>query len=178
MQLASSFLKRFAERQGKDIDDFTEESKQALENWTWPGNVRELENVIERAATLQTTGQVELGSLPGPLVEAWRLSAGIESSEKAAASSLDEGQDSSEPVSRDRVIVLPHCLRLPSPVFDKADEKPIDMPELIKQVESIYLKAAISSTGKSAEKAARLLGITVKEFKLKVAQLKLDQVDN
>src|SRR5262252_2424856 len=47
--LATHFLKRFAEENGKRIEGFTDEALERLTRYAWPGNVRELENAIERA---------------------------------------------------------------------------------------------------------------------------------
>ncbi|MEJ2471842.1 MAG: sigma-54 dependent transcriptional regulator [Desulfuromonadales bacterium] len=52
MLLASSFLRRFAEENGKEIRGFSPDAIEQLENYAFPGNVRELENLIERAVVL------------------------------------------------------------------------------------------------------------------------------
>jgi DNA-binding NtrC family response regulator len=46
---ASHFLRRQAERYGKEIQGFHEEAMQALLAHPWPGNVRELEHAVERS---------------------------------------------------------------------------------------------------------------------------------
>ena len=55
--LASHFVRKFAERQGKVIECIPEEVMEALEGHHWPGNIRELQNYIERAV-IMTTGAV------------------------------------------------------------------------------------------------------------------------
>jgi formate hydrogenlyase transcriptional activator len=55
--LASHFVRKFAERQGKKIERIPEEVMEAIENHRWPGNIRELQNFIERAV-IMTTGTV------------------------------------------------------------------------------------------------------------------------
>jgi len=47
--LVAHFVRRFAERQGKRIEEIPAAMLDALRNHGWPGNVRELQNVIERA---------------------------------------------------------------------------------------------------------------------------------
>jgi formate hydrogenlyase transcriptional activator len=47
--LVAHFVRRFAERQGKVIDDIPDTIINALRHYSWPGNVRELQNVVERA---------------------------------------------------------------------------------------------------------------------------------
>ncbi len=57
------FVRLFAERQGKMVDDVPDEVIATLKQYSWPGNVRELQNVIERAV-VATTGRTL--QLPGP----------------------------------------------------------------------------------------------------------------
>ena len=52
MLLASSFLKRFADENLKEVRGFSPEAVRALECYDFPGNVRELENLVERAVVL------------------------------------------------------------------------------------------------------------------------------
>jgi formate hydrogenlyase transcriptional activator len=47
--LVAHFVRRFAERQGKVIDDIPDTLVAMLRQYAWPGNVRELQNTIERA---------------------------------------------------------------------------------------------------------------------------------
>jgi formate hydrogenlyase transcriptional activator len=54
--LVAHFVRRFAERQGKVIDDIPEAIINALRQYPWPGNVRELQNVVERAV-IGTSGR-------------------------------------------------------------------------------------------------------------------------
>ncbi|MBE7486481.1 MAG: sigma-54-dependent Fis family transcriptional regulator [Polyangiaceae bacterium] len=61
--LAGHFLRHFATRLDKDLQDFTPEAKSVLERHTWPGNVRELKNAIERAAVVAEPPRVEAGDL-------------------------------------------------------------------------------------------------------------------
>src|SRR5262245_37388808 len=45
--LVTHFVRRFAERQRKCIDEIPDAVMEALRHYAWPGNVRELQNVIE-----------------------------------------------------------------------------------------------------------------------------------
>jgi formate hydrogenlyase transcriptional activator len=54
--LVAHFVRHFAERQGKRVDEVPGEVLAALRDHAWPGNVRELQNVIERAV-VATTGR-------------------------------------------------------------------------------------------------------------------------
>jgi two-component system response regulator AtoC len=50
--LLDHFLRRFAEKAGKELDGFSSDALSHLLRHTWPGNVRELENRVERAVLL------------------------------------------------------------------------------------------------------------------------------
>ena len=54
--LVAHFVRRFAERQGKCIEEIPDRIIDTLSHYAWPGNVRELQNVIERAV-IGTTGR-------------------------------------------------------------------------------------------------------------------------
>jgi DNA-binding NtrC family response regulator len=66
--LASFFLRRYAQENGKTIDGFDEDALGVLTGYAWPGNVRELENAIERAVVLCDAPRIELRHLPPTLV--------------------------------------------------------------------------------------------------------------
>jgi formate hydrogenlyase transcriptional activator len=53
--LVRHFVRKFAERQGKSIDEIPGEVMEALKRYVWPGNIRELQNFIEREV-IKTTG--------------------------------------------------------------------------------------------------------------------------
>src|SRR5690606_22908180 len=50
--LAETFLRRFAEENGKEVEGFTPEALEFINHYRWPGNVRELKNALERALIL------------------------------------------------------------------------------------------------------------------------------
>ncbi len=56
--LATHFLKKFSELNGRDLDVLTESVQKRLASYSWPGNVRELENCIERAVVLARGDQL------------------------------------------------------------------------------------------------------------------------
>jgi DNA-binding NtrC family response regulator len=66
MLLASKFLKRFAEENGKEIRGFSPDVIEQLENYDFPGNVRELENLIERAVVLSHSDFLQRQDLEMP----------------------------------------------------------------------------------------------------------------
>jgi formate hydrogenlyase transcriptional activator len=62
--LARHFMRKYAAKMGRQIDNISSETMNALMSWQWPGNVREFENFIERSVIL-TRGP----SLRAPLAE-------------------------------------------------------------------------------------------------------------
>src|SRR5438874_7745909 len=62
--LADHFLRQFNGSLNKRIDGISSAAQQKLLGHHWPGNVRELRNVIERAVILETTNEIQPGSLP------------------------------------------------------------------------------------------------------------------
>jgi len=69
-ELANHFLKRFAEKNRKDIKGFHPEALNLLMQYDWPGNIRELENTVERAVILCLGEQVSPQELPPQLLSA------------------------------------------------------------------------------------------------------------
>ena len=65
--LASHFLQRFCEENGKVIHGFSEAAVQRLTRHAWPGNVRELENAIERAVVVCRGDEIGVDDLPATL---------------------------------------------------------------------------------------------------------------
>ncbi len=63
-ELAQFFLKKYAEKNRKDIKGFHPEALHLLMQYDWPGNIRELENTIERATILCLGEQITLRELP------------------------------------------------------------------------------------------------------------------
>ncbi len=82
--LASAFLRRFAEKNGKAVSGFTPAALVALERYAWPGNVRELQHAVERAVILTRGEAIDLGDLP----EAVRAAAGPGAAAPGASTTL------------------------------------------------------------------------------------------
>jgi DNA-binding NtrC family response regulator len=67
--LAETFLRRFSERQGREITKIHPLAIQAMMAYNWPGNIRELESTIERAVLICDKDEVLLSDLPIPIRE-------------------------------------------------------------------------------------------------------------
>jgi two-component system, NtrC family, response regulator AtoC len=62
--LAQTFVKEFAEENGKNVKTISRDAMDALMAFSWPGNVRELRTAMEHAVVLCRTDAVALRDLP------------------------------------------------------------------------------------------------------------------
>ena len=76
--LARSFVKEFAEENGKKVSEVTPDGMETLMNYAWPGNVRELRTAIEHAVVLCRGERIAARDLP-PTVRGRGVSMPVES---------------------------------------------------------------------------------------------------
>jgi two-component system NtrC family response regulator len=62
--LLDHFLRKFAEKNRRDVNGLTASARDALLKYDYPGNVRELENIVERAVLLCRGRVIDLEDLP------------------------------------------------------------------------------------------------------------------
>ena len=67
--LAEAFLVKHSAELGKQIVGFTSEALDMLRRYNYPGNVRELQNIIERAAVLTRSQQIDVPDLPAHVID-------------------------------------------------------------------------------------------------------------
>lgn len=63
IKIATSFVKEFNKKFGKNISGFTKEAIDLINNYPWKGNVRELRNVMERIVLLEQADIISKDSL-------------------------------------------------------------------------------------------------------------------
>lgn len=68
-ELAQHFLKRFAERDGREGVEFSQEALALMLNYDFPGNVRELAHIVEHAVTICSGPLIMPEDLPQRLRE-------------------------------------------------------------------------------------------------------------
>ena len=64
VRIASAFLERFAEEEGKAFKDFDADARALFESYGWPGNVRELQNVMRRVIVMHDGEAITAEMLP------------------------------------------------------------------------------------------------------------------
>ena len=62
--LTDHFVKRYTEKNRRNVTSITSSCRELLKEYPWPGNVRELENAIERGIILMRGEQLSEKSLP------------------------------------------------------------------------------------------------------------------
>lgn len=62
--MITSFIKEFAEENGKHIEGIDAKARSALYAFDWPGNVRQLRNCLESAVVMSTSPIISLDDLP------------------------------------------------------------------------------------------------------------------
>lgn len=166
--LATAFLKKFADRQKKELDGFSPETLEIFRTHHWPGNVRELENTVERAVTLETSRIISVGVLPPAVTvaydggarskfESFEIQAGKNTLAAIAPSAVHTGSTKE--------------IRLPLPDFKNG---PINLDDVLAEVEKHYLKHALEYTGGVKKKAADLLGMTFRSIRYRLGKLGMD----
>lgn len=157
--LIDHFLKKFSTKLNKNVAGFEPEAERALLTYQWPGNIRELENVIERAMALENGTKITRDSLPTAVLE------GV-----AAREAAGHGPESTpRKVDVSGLSVQTNDgLTLPPADFSKG---PLNLDEIINQVEKHYLMRALESAQGVKKKAAELLGITFRSIRYRLKKL-------
>ncbi len=148
--LAEHFLRYFSLVLNKPVKALSKAAEQKLMAHHWPGNVRELRNVIERAVILETTAEIQAGSLPDFHLETRLRKEAIAPAPASTAQSLDEALSDYE-----RVLILAALKRNHYNVGKTADELKVSrhalryrMQRLNISVESSPEEEADDSAGK------------------------------
>jgi two-component system response regulator FlrC len=161
----------------------TPEAEQMLLAYPWPGNVRELENVVQRAVVL-CTGQTitpahllfdDVGAMVrGDDERPTTPSVSNEHAQAIQPDSLDAFHPAQPAVNHDMSPVTPASAQSTVTVQPQAievDAAPANLQDVIKSSEHAVIMSAIQST-ESREEAARLLGISPRTLRYKLAQLR------
>jgi two-component system response regulator FlrC len=171
----------------------TAEAQQLLMAYPWPGNVRELENVVQRAVVL-CTGQTitpahllfdEMSTLVAAHENQTLLSPVVHEDVQPLFKDIQPVQvqpslsEPAQPMSHsvverelpavDATPALSVVTALPQPI--EVEAGPVNLQDVIKTSEHAVIMSAIQNTD-SREEAARLLGISPRTLRYKLAQLR------
>ncbi len=183
--LAKNFVQTLARRHGKQIKGFEASAIASLERHPWPGNVRELQNTIERAVILTESGsaisEMCLGLMATPTSVASPVAsqgyAPVEFAPPAYAGAESPGgfggaQGYHVPVAQSyhhpAAIRVTAPVSLPEPVpqcCEPVDCEPLPLEEIEKQ----HILSTLGSTEGNRTKAAKLLGISIRTLRNKIA---------
>jgi two-component system response regulator PilR (NtrC family) len=141
--LAGRFLARFATRMNKKIVAFDPGAMERLMEFDWPGNVRELENVIERAVAFCTGERIATADIVGL--------------QTAAAADAAAHPERLAPVGAAAIAPIP--------------AEGLDLEGHLLEVERAYIIQALERTNGNMTEAARLLGMSFRSLRYRVAKL-------
>ncbi len=154
--LAMHFLTVLNQRMGCSFAGFDPEALSVLESLPYPGNVRELENIIERAVALETADRITTAHLPDPgSRELLRQSQPIRPVEIALPATPPEA--------------VQRAVAAIDAWFSQPDAT-IEMELLVDRFERGILESALRHSGGNKTEAARLLGMTFRSMRYKLAK--------
>ena len=187
--LAGHFLARFAKRMNKAVAAIDDAVIEKLLAYSWPGNVRELENTIERAVALTSEDRISLADLSGPMVGAVRLNAtrsavanSVQSPSMASLSgstapppspvSPIPHSASSSSILRATGSVMKPPARQSSPLLPATG---MDLEQYLLNQERNYIRQALERCNWNMTEAAKLLGMTFRSIRYRVAKLNIER---
>jgi two-component system response regulator PilR (NtrC family) len=152
--LANHILARIARQAHREQPELTGPALRALQGYAFPGNVRELENILERAVTLSD----------GPAVDAPDIHLPQTATTGNGSDQVDGGLHGSAAAAP---VQTP-----PEPAPRPAGEVPLE--HYLDEVERQAILKALEQTRWNRTAAARMLGMTLRSLRYRLAKLGLD----
>ena len=156
-QLVEHFLTKFSLGMGKNITRVAPAAMDILKEYEFPGNIRELQNILERAVALEGHAEITVESLPPHLKK--RKAPGVSIPSLAttgivtAASSVPQAEDPFQ-------------------------AGPVDLEARVGEIERFYLLKSMDRAKGVKKEAARLLGISFRSFRYRLAKYGMDTGDD
>ncbi len=141
--IARKFAERFADEEGRLIEQITPESEESLLAHSWPGNVRELQNTIRRAIVMGDGPELIVEPMPRMASSAASLAMTPEPGASA------DGQERAPASS-------------PGPSFDagQAREMGADLSVSLDAIERVAIEARLGALDGNVVQTARTLGVS------------------
>jgi len=167
LPLVASLLVRHGQGESFTVSD---EAQAKLVSYPWPGNVRELENVVQRAVVLCTDNRIELSHLMFDDASEMLVS------EDSSTLEPSEGFQAARALAY-MAAEAPTPLPSAMPSYQAAPQvqaaPAANLQEAVKSNEHQLILTAIQNTDSRME-AARVLGISPRTLRYKMAKLKLE----
>ena len=165
--LARHFLNRFARKHGVTLTGLAPGCMAALQRHHWPGNVRELQNALERAIILCSDGDLlheeHLGMAPDKPLGVVSLPAAVPVG-GAAAPAVEANPAEATDISNPAGAPAPTL-----PVLDGLEAPGANIPTLW-EVEKQLILAALKQCNNNRTHAAKLIGISLRTIRNKLAE--------
>jgi two-component system, NtrC family, response regulator AtoC len=169
--LAKTFAQKFARKHGIKLTGFEDDALQALIAHAWPGNVRELQNTIERSVILTESGSkissMSLGLIP------------MMTSISAPTMAISEPMAIGAGAGRFGGAEAPSYLPIAPSMVDLPEKKLIESSEdfeplPLEEIEKRHILAILETTSGNRTQAAKLLGISIRTLRNKLALYRKD----
>jgi two-component system response regulator FlrC len=169
--LAEHFLRKYAAMNQKDVESLSKKAVEALTRYAWPGNIRELENTVARGVLLAAGGQVE--PLDWFMDEAGFMAA-LERSLPATAPAA-KSVKSAGPAEAAAPEVADQSPEESATLFSGLDRAAFPAGSLmtLEEMERQLIGQALSETEGNRTHAAKILGISVRTLRNKLAEYRV-----
>lgn len=175
--LAKTFAQKFARKHGINLLGFEDEALNTLNAHPWPGNVRELQNTIERSVILTESGAKIASSSLGLMPMMANMGSPSLAQPVAAPEPVAIGGSGSTGFGGAE---LPRYVAAPAPVdagtseADSSEVSEREAPLPLEQIEKRHILATLESTAGNRTKASKLLGISIRTLRNKLALYRKD----
>ena len=159
--LADTFLREFADENGKPYRELTAEAMQRLIEYDWPGNVRQLRTAIEHGVVMGNASKIGLRHLP-PFLRGDE-GAGISTPGIGTVRPVRAGEERQGAGAGSAGLFA-----APGNALPLTEEGELDLE--LAALEDTYVKEALHRTGGNRTEAARLLGISRRTLQRKLKE--------
>ncbi len=170
-RLAQYFLNHYGQMYDRSVS-FTQGVYEQLQNYSWPGNIRQLQNVVERAV-LKSSGQLITAEQCDQILQTEKAMYQVDKMADAPVATMDSMPVSNAPVAE--AVAMPvaqngrSVMPTASVTFEGASLTRTYMR--VKESDVDRLRAALEQSDGNQAQAARMLGMTARQFRYRLAKL-------